>query len=123
MPSARFFYDAGSGAAMWPADQETARAWGCPVDIGLLPVSASLRADLDELIARYDTSANWDSPLDPGPWREDQCRQFNRETREIINRLHAQLGTAWTITDEFAELHEDPDLDRYLTDPAGFRRL
>jgi len=27
------------------------------------------------------------------------------------------------ILDEFYELHEDPDLDRYLADPAGFVRV
>jgi hypothetical protein len=29
-------------------------------------------------------------------------------------------GPAWQIEDEFTELHEDPDLDRYLADPTGF---
>lgn len=34
----------------------------------------------------------------------------------------AALGPGWVIADEVDEVHEDPDLDRYLADPEGFRR-
>ncbi|MFC7759127.1 hypothetical protein ACFQY4_14880 [Catellatospora bangladeshensis] len=119
---ARFFFDAGSGGVLWPTGSAARQIWGSPVDLALLPVSDSLRRDLDELAARYDTSLNWDDPPAPGPWREARCTAFNREVRDVVGRLREELGPAWQITDQFDELHEDPDLDRYLADPAGFRR-
>ncbi len=118
MPAARFFFDAGSGTVLWgsPGDDKFA------VDLSELPVSQALRDDLENLAALYDTSLNWDYPPDPGPWREPRCRAFNLAVRQVIQRLRQELGQSWRIHDEFEELHEDPDLDRYLADPAGFKR-
>ncbi|WP_210408034.1 hypothetical protein [Allokutzneria sp. NRRL B-24872] len=47
---------------------------------------------------------------------------ISQAVREAVDRLRAELGPAWEIRDEFGDLHEDPDLDRYLADPAGFDR-
>jgi hypothetical protein len=122
MPHARFFFDAGSGTVLWagaPKDQET---WRYAVDLRRLPISQALRAELEQLITQYDSSLNWDYPPSPGLWRESQCRRFNEDVRRAVDRLRDELGPAWEIDDEFSELHEDPDLDRYLADPVGFER-
>ncbi|WP_410631953.1 hypothetical protein [Amycolatopsis sp. cmx-4-83] len=34
----------------------------------------------------------------------------------------AELGPGWVVEGGFTELHEDPELDRYLADPKGFQR-
>jgi hypothetical protein len=122
MPKARFFFDAGSGMVLWAATPEDRDVWGYPIDLDRLPISQALHEDLDSLIAQYDTSLNWEYPPDPGPWREAECRTFNDAVRRTLGRLHAELGPTWQIHDEFDELHEDPDLDRYLADPASFVR-
>jgi hypothetical protein len=122
VPTARFFFDAGSGTVLWVTSPEDQQGWGYAVDLRRLPISQALRDDLTSLIARYDTSLNWDYPPDPGPWREPQCVRFNHAVHQAIERLRAELGPAWHIHDAFDELHEDPDLDRYLVDRAGFTR-
>ena len=122
MYSARFFFDAGSGTVLWSASPEAEEIWGYAIDLAGLPVSPALRAELAALIAAYDTSVNWAYPPDPGPWREPQCRRFNRAVRQALGCLRAELGSAWDIRDEYDDLHEDPDLDRYLEDTAGFDR-
>jgi hypothetical protein len=119
---ARFCFDAGSGTVLWAESPDAAEIWGYAVELDQLPVSQPLLHDLTSLIAEYDTSLNWDYPPDPGPWREPRCRRFNQAVRQALGRLRAELGPAWQIQDKFGELHEDPDLDRYLADPAGFRR-
>jgi hypothetical protein len=78
MPAARFFFDAGSGTALWAATKEDREQRGYAVDLRRLPVSQALRGELESLIIRYDSSLNRDYPPDPGPWREPQCREFNR---------------------------------------------
>lgn len=122
MPVMRFFFDAGSGTALWAANPRDRELLGYAVDNRQLPVSQALRDDLTALVAKYDTSLNWDYPPAPGPWREPQCRQFNEAVHQAIERLNAELGPGWEVRDEFAELHEDPELDRYLADPAAFTR-
>ncbi|MCT9094101.1 hypothetical protein N4G70_35430 [Streptomyces sp. ASQP_92] len=121
MPTVRFFFDAGSGAVLWPAPEDQ-QAWGYPLDLARLPISHDLRDRLSALIVRYDTSLNWDYPPNPGPWREAECLDFNAAVRQALGRLRTELGPVWHIHDEFHELCEDPDLDRYLADPAGFVR-
>lgn len=81
MPTARFFFDAGSGAVLW-AGTEDREAWGYPVDLERLPISHDLRHGLSRLMARYDTSLNRDYPPDPGPWREAECQDFNEAVRQ-----------------------------------------
>ncbi|MEU7482595.1 SUKH-3 domain-containing protein [Streptomyces sp. NPDC042319] len=122
MPGLRFFFDAGSGGVLWTMTPEDREQWGYPVDPGRLPVSRALRNELEGLVARYDTSMNWASPADPGPWREAECLEFNEAAGRTLGRLRAELGPAWRVYDEFFELHEDPDLDRCLADPHRFIR-
>jgi hypothetical protein len=66
MPTARFFFDAGSGAVLWAATPESRDEWGYPVVTEELPISHDLCDDLLRLTERYDTSLNWDYP--PGSW-------------------------------------------------------
>ncbi|MGV9359547.1 hypothetical protein [Amycolatopsis sp. NPDC003731] len=108
----RFFFDPGSGAALWDD--------AGPADLDELPISASLRASVDSLVEQYDESVNWDYPPDPGPWREARCARFNADVHAVLGRLREELGHG--VEDRFTELHEDPELDRYLADPGGFRR-
>ncbi|PSK62639.1 hypothetical protein B0E53_05448 [Micromonospora sp. MH33] len=122
MPHARFFFDAGSGGVLWPTGLQDQQAWGYPVRLEKLPISAALRDELTRLVEWYDASLNWDYPPDPGPWREPECLGFNAAVRRALDQLRAELGDRWVIADEFEEEHEDPDLDRYLADPTTFRR-
>jgi hypothetical protein len=121
MPAARFFFDAGSGTVLWAVPgPHTGQQYA--LDPRQLPVSEALRDQLASLAAQYDTSLNWDYPPDPGPWREPQCRSFNRSVHQSIQQLREELGPTWQVHDLFEDLHEDPDLDRYLADPPGFTR-
>ncbi|MFC5750537.1 hypothetical protein [Actinomadura rugatobispora] len=107
MPSARFFFDAGSGGVLWAITPEDRDVWGYPVDLDRLPISRPLREELESLVARYDTSFNWDYPPDPGPWREGEWRQFNEAVRQALGRLRTELGPAWQIDDEFSTRTDD----------------
>jgi hypothetical protein len=122
MPHARFFFGAGSGGVLWATGQQDQEAWGYPVRLEALPISAALRDELTRLVEWYDASLNWDYPPDPGPWREPECLAFNAAVRRALDHLRAELGDRWVIADEFEEEHEDPDLDRYLANPVSFRR-
>ncbi len=117
MPVAHVSFDHGSGTCLWLED--TMDGW---VDPEQLPISAALRAELIRVAEWYDTALNRDYPPDPGPWREDECQRFNAAVRDLVVRLRTELSPDWVLRDCAEEMHEDPDLDRYLADPVGFRR-
>lgn len=102
MPTARFFFDAGSGTLLWAAHEDQAE-WGYAIDLDRLPVTRGLRARLAELVARYDTSLDWDDPAGPGPWSDAENRQFNADVHRVLASLRVELGPAWDIRDEHTE--------------------
>ncbi|WP_051366986.1 hypothetical protein [Hamadaea tsunoensis] len=96
MIEARFFFDAGSGCLLWGEDG--------PWETGDLPVSEDLRRAVDTLVARFDTSLNWDYPPDPGPWSRAECARFNADARALLERLRVELGPEWMVEDRFKPL-------------------
>jgi hypothetical protein len=117
---ARFFFD--NGGVLWMQSLEGQERWNNPADLDLLPISQPLRDELERLIDWYDTSMNWDYPPDPGPWREPECERFNRAVHMALSRLREELGAGWNIVNGFHDMHEDPDLERYLANPRAFWR-
>jgi len=105
VPTARFFFDAGSGTLLWATPEDQAE-WGYPIDLDRLPVGPELRAELVALVDRYDTSLNWDYPPDPGPWSDEEHQRFDAEVRRVLPLLRAALGPTWEIRDEFTQLPE-----------------
>ncbi|MEU9336622.1 hypothetical protein AB0D49_26220 [Streptomyces sp. NPDC048290] len=122
MPEARFFFDPRSGVVLWAATPEDKAVWGYAIELDRLPISDDLREVLLRLMHRFDTSLNWRNPNAPGPWREEECQDFNEAVYQVLGRLRAELGPDWLIYNEFLPLQEDPDLLRYLADPKGFFR-
>jgi hypothetical protein len=118
---ARFFHDWRAGW-LWASDEATRGRFGYAIDLSELGLPPDVVAEGARLGSWLDTALNWDSPPDPGPWREEECRRFNACARVFFERLSAALGSGWEIVDEFVEQHEDPDLDGYLADPRAFRR-
>lgn len=59
MYRARFFFDAGSGTVLWSDNDATRKRFDYPIELGDLPLSDALRAELVRLIDEYDTSIDW----------------------------------------------------------------
>ncbi len=70
----------------------------------------------------YDTALNWDSPADPGPWRQEECERFKVALEALLEEIHAELSEEYELIDNQSRPNEDPNLDRYLADPKGFKR-
>ena len=117
------FLEYGAGVYPWVSSEEDASKWGGnPIDLEDLPISASLRDELERVGDWYNKSLNWEYPPDPGPWRQAECDQFNRAARAAVRRLGEELGPDWSVGGYFSDMVEDPELDRYLADPRNFRR-
>lgn len=120
--AARYFFDWASGCCLWSRNERTRAAFDDAIDHHALDLPTEVVIELDRLEAWRNTAMNWDSPGDPGPWRERECQAFNEAAAAAFVRLGEALGSDWELVDECDPLHEDPDLDRYLADPAGFER-
>ncbi len=118
----RFFFDWRAGSALWSGDDAASERYGCcvsPADLGL---SSALQQEIARLAAWHDQALNWACPTDPGPWRQEECDRFNRAALALLEAIRTELGDRVVVVNEHDELHEDPDLHRYLADPRGFRR-
>ena len=118
---ARFFHD-WTGGWLWAANDQTRQAYGYNIDHHVIGLSDALAGELDRLAAWHDSSLNRTDPDCPSPWRQPECDAFNADVRSALVRLAIELGESWELVDEFPDVSEDPDLDRYLGEPAGFVR-
>ena len=100
----RFFFDAGSGCCLWAGNDAARDRFGYAVASGQLPVSVELRARLDALVARHDTSIDWNDPAGPSPWSSPENAEFDREARALVRDLRRELGPDFEIADELPVL-------------------
>ncbi|MBW4421090.1 MAG: hypothetical protein KME13_17945 [Myxacorys californica WJT36-NPBG1] len=119
----RFFYDWGCDSPFW-CDNDAARV---KFDVGLIePEALGLSIQTSERIRAlaewHDTALNWTYPPDPGPWRQEECDRFNAAVDALLETIRAELSEEYELIDRQWRASEDPDLDRYLADPEGFRR-
>ncbi len=95
----RFFFDAGSGTCLWAANTAARDAFGYAVDHRRLALPEPLLAVLDGLIARHDTSIDWDDPGSPGPWTAQDRASFAADALAALARLRTELPAGWTVAD------------------------
>jgi hypothetical protein len=121
----RFFCEWGAGC-LWLGNDAAYDDFGvgpcdserpCP-----LPLSADMLNRCRGLDEWHATSLNWDSPVQPGPWRQEECDQFNAAVIELVADLQSELGPDFEVINKQQPMVEDPDLDAYLAEPTGFRR-
>lgn len=97
----RFFFDAGTGACLWAANDAARARFDYPTECRDLPISENLQRYLYYLAAWYDTSIDWNYPPDPSPWTQDEASSFNDAVKQLLPRLRNELGHQFEIVDEF----------------------
>lgn len=119
----RFFYDWGCDAPFWCSnDAARSRFDVGPIEPEELGLSVQISIRVRALAKWHDTALNWDYPPHPGPWRQEECDRFNVAVDALLEAIRSELGEEYKIIDRQGRYSEDPDLDRYLTNPKGFRR-
>ena len=70
------------------------------IDPHSLPISKELISDLNVWTEKLDATLNWD---DPGhtKWPDGFFTNFNQEGRKLAQRLKAELGSKFEITEQF----------------------
>lgn len=117
----RFFFDWGC-TLFWSGNSEARERFGYAIEPEALPLSCATIEEAYRLSAWHDRSVDQHHPMNPGPWRQEECDRFNAAVRELFERAHAELGEDFELVTEQREYHEDPDLDEYLENPNSFPR-
>lgn len=63
-----------------------------------LPLSSSLKHELEAWAAAYDATLNMDDPIASKFESDADEQQFRRRGLELAERLRAELGAGYTIT-------------------------
>ncbi len=102
----RFCFDAGSGTALWSANDEARQRFDYPVMPERVPVSPGLQQQLEAHCQWFDRSLNFADPAGPGLFSAEECERFNAQTMELLERLTRELGPEFEIVNEFKPLRE-----------------
>lgn len=88
----RFFFDSGSGCALWSGDEEAREVLGVgPLD-DVLPLRPWTRAAVAELADWWDTDLDWSDPAGPRLWGPADERRFHREAARVLGRIRADVA-------------------------------
>jgi hypothetical protein len=107
-----FWFEWG-GQCFWAADERTRKEYGYAINPQRLPLSPWIAALAEELGAWHDTSLNWASPPNPGPWRQEEYDLFNAVVKRFFEVVRKELGNDFEITNNQGEVHENPNFDEY----------
>ncbi|HEY9910002.1 MAG TPA: hypothetical protein V6D18_20605 [Thermosynechococcaceae cyanobacterium] len=117
-----FSFDWSCDSPFWSNDDLAYAKFGSPIRPEALGLSTQTSGTAYALADWHNTALNWTHPLDPGPWRQEECDRFNAAVDALLATVRAELGEEFEVVDRQGRYGEDPDLDRYLADPKGFRR-
>lgn len=113
----RFFFDSGSGSALWSGDEEAREAYGVgPLD-DVLPLRPWTRAALVELADWWDTDLDWSDPAGPRLWGEADEQRFHREAARVLEKVRAEVP--WPVEADWLRVVPSGPPET----PPGVRRL
>jgi hypothetical protein len=117
----RYFFEFGAGP-LWSTNEAAVAKYGHYVSPEALPLTAETQSECERLDQLYSESMNQKYPPDPSLWRQVECDRFNEAALALYNKVVCELGPDFLIVNEQPVIIEDPDLDKYLRNPAAFKR-
>ncbi len=94
----KFMFDWGSGICLWSTNDATKIKFGnYPISTSDLPISSSLKEELDKLIEKHDEALNWDDPNGDMLWDDNQVKMFLKSAEDSYKKLCEELGTDYEI--------------------------
>jgi hypothetical protein len=118
-----FWFEWWADTAFLPANAAARREFGEGMTAPeLLPLSAETTEQIHLLANWHDNYLDWEDPTAPSLWRQDECDGFNAAVQQIFGEVVRELGADFEVWNVQHLLVEDPDLDKFLSDPEGFQR-
>jgi hypothetical protein len=89
----RYFFDPGSGACLWAANESAGAAYGYAVDHNKLPLTQRTKALLNQLTIWFDKSIDWNNPTERGAeWTKNSEDEFLAAADIALAEVIAELG-------------------------------
>ena len=95
----RFIFEYGS-PCLWAADKNTADKFGYSIHCDDLPISQTLISKIKDLEKEFQTSLNWENPLDVSPWSLEHRNDFLKRAHIIYDKLTIELGHDFEVIDQ-----------------------
>ncbi|MES2699567.1 MAG: hypothetical protein V4647_08155 [Pseudomonadota bacterium] len=70
------------------------------IDPQSLPISDALVSDLNGWIEKLDAALNWDDPAHT-KWPDGFFAEFNDDCQKLAQRLKAELGPSYEVTEQY----------------------
>ncbi|QFZ92057.2 hypothetical protein [Synechococcus elongatus] len=85
------------GGILWADDAASRDRFDVGAIEDQLPLSPSLRQQLDQLSLWHDTALDWDDPAGPSPWTAEESAQFEVAAQAALQALRLELGPNYSV--------------------------
>ncbi|ABB58138.1 hypothetical protein [Synechococcus elongatus] len=85
------------GGILWADDAASRDRFDVGAIEDQLPLSQSLRQQLDQLSLWHDTALDWDDPAGPSPWTAEESAQFEVAAQAALQALRLELGPSYSV--------------------------
>lgn len=93
----RFSFEPGSGICLWSENELARDRFGYPIELDSLEITQTVKTVADELIARFDTSLDWNDPTGPSLWSSLEREHFRADAAGLLRSLQECLGAGFEI--------------------------
>ena len=100
-----FWFEHG-GFCIWGMNDQEKQKYGYPIANNKLPILTELIKELNDLEEQYSIYLNWEYPLDPSPWTNEQKECFLQRVNEAYRRLKEELGLGFEIENQLHQCVE-----------------
>jgi hypothetical protein len=92
------------GQCLWSVGARTQEKFGYAINIEELPLSLDTIERTKALGRWHDTALNWDDPMAPSPWSEEESLRFGQAARDLLETLRKELGNGFDVlgVDDFS---------------------
>jgi len=95
----RFYFEHG-GICIWGMNDSAKEKYGYAIETSVLPISDSLKVELNLLEEDYATYLDWDDPAGPSLWSEEKKNSFLNVANRAYEKLKNELGLEFEVLNE-----------------------
>jgi hypothetical protein len=96
----RYFFEYGSSACLWAANDAARTQFGYECHSAQLPLPDTLRDRIVALTAQFQSSLDWNDPGGASPWTRGEASAFREACDELLTDLRNALGAQFEVIDE-----------------------
>jgi len=101
----KFWFEHG-GICIWGNNEAAESKYGYAIEQKMLPISADLIEELNDLEDEYVSYLDRDYPPNPSPWTDEQKVDFLKRANLAYEKLKDELGVDFKVENNLLECVE-----------------